>query len=190
MIALSVAAAVGAVAAQESLEGIAEYTVGARVLVATRGVVFYLWKLVWPAWLSPFYPLGEHTSLRSAEFLVPVFFCAAVTLVAVWQRKRTPVLLAAWGSYLALLLPVSGLVQVGGQAVADRYAYLAMVPVLLALGSGILWLWRRGSATIKAVLGVAHWRLAGLHGSEDAGADPSMARRSFTMERALVAFSK
>ena len=69
------------------------------------------------------------------EFLVPVLFCVAVTVVAVWQRKRTPVLLAAWGSYLALLLPVCGLVQVGGQAVADRYAYLAMVPVLLVLGS-------------------------------------------------------
>jgi hypothetical protein len=154
VIALSVAAAVGAVAAQERLEGIAEYTLGTRMLVATRGVVFYLWKLVWPAWLSPFYPLGEHVSLWSAEFLVPVLFCAVVTIVAVWQRKRAPVLLAAWGGYLALLLPVSGLVQVGGQAVADRYAYLAMVPALLALGSGVLWLWRRESAMIKAVLWV------------------------------------
>jgi hypothetical protein len=53
------------------------------------------------------------------------------------------------GSYLALLLPVCGLVQVGGQAVADRYAYLAMVPVLLALGSGLLWMWRRGPVPIK-----------------------------------------
>ena len=154
MIALSAAAAVGAVAAQPHVQEVVEDALGVRMLVATRGVVFYLWKLVWPAWLSPFYPLGEHASLWSAEFLVPVLFCAVVTIVAVWQRKRTPVLLAAWGSYLALLLPVSGLVQVGGQAVADRYAYLAMVPVLLALGSGVLWLWRRGPVVKVALCAV------------------------------------
>ena len=152
MIAMSAAAAVGAVASQERLEGMAEYTLGARMLVATRGVVFYLWKLVWPAWLSPFYPLNGQVSLRSVEFLAPVLICVVVTVVAVWQRKRAPVMLAAWWSYLALLLPVSGLVQVGGQAVADRYAYLAMAPVLVVFGSGALWMWRRGATTIKAVL--------------------------------------
>jgi tetratricopeptide (TPR) repeat protein len=144
MIALSGAAAVGAIAAQVHLEGIAESALGSRVLIAARGAVFYLWKLVWPAWLSPFYPLSGPVNLRSVEFLAPLLICIVVTVVAVWQRKRAPVLLSAWWSYLALLLPVCGLVQSGGQAVADRYAYLAMAPVLLALGSGALWIWRRG----------------------------------------------
>jgi hypothetical protein len=152
MIALSAMAAMGAVAAQEHLEGLVEYTFWARVLVATRGVVFYLWKLVWPVWLSPFYPLDSHISLQGEEFLVPLLFCVVVTVVAVWQRNRVPALAAAWWSYLALLGPVLGLLQVGGQAVADRYAYLAMVPALLALGSVILWLWRRGAILFKMVL--------------------------------------
>jgi hypothetical protein len=152
MIALCGAAAVGAVAAQEHLEGLGEYTFGARVLVSMRGVVFYLWKLIWPAWLSPFYPLTGQISLRSEEFLVPVLFCVVVTTMVAWQRNRAPVLAAAWWSYLAVLGPVLGLVQVGGQAVADRYAYLAMVPALIALGSALLWLWRRGSMLFKAVL--------------------------------------
>jgi tetratricopeptide (TPR) repeat protein len=152
MIVLSAAAAVGAVAAQEHLEGLVEYTFWARVLVAARGVVFYLWKLVWPAWLSPFYPLESHISLHSEEFLVPLLVCVVVTVVAVWQRNLVPALAAAWWSYLALLGPVLGLLQVGGQAVADRYAYLAMVPALIALSSAILWLWRRGSLLFKTVL--------------------------------------
>jgi tetratricopeptide (TPR) repeat protein len=152
MIVLSAAAAVGAVAAQEHLEGLVEYTFWARVLVATRGVVFYLWKLVWPAWLSPFYPLDSRISLHSEEFLVSLLFCVVVTVVMVWQRNLVPALAAAWWSYLALLGPVLGLVQVGGQAMADRYAYLAMVPALLALSSVILWLWRRGSILFKVVL--------------------------------------
>jgi protein O-mannosyl-transferase len=152
MIALCGAAAVGAVAAQEHLEGLGEYTLGARALAASRGVVFYLWKLIWPAWLSPFYPLTGQISLRSEEFLVPLLFCVVVTAVAVWQRNRLPAVAAAWWSYLAVLGPVLGLVQVGGQAVADRYAYLAMVPALIALGSVILWLWHRGSVLFKTVL--------------------------------------
>jgi len=152
MIVLCGTAAVGAMAAQEHLEGLGEYTLGARVLVASRGVVFYLWKLIWPTWLSPFYPLTGPISLRSEEFLVPLVFCTAVTGFVVWQRNRAPVLVAAWWSYLAVLGPVLGLVQVGGQSVADRYAYLAMVPALIALGSALLWLWHRGSVLFKAVL--------------------------------------
>ncbi|MGO9243795.1 MAG: tetratricopeptide repeat protein [Verrucomicrobiia bacterium] len=149
VIALSAAVSVGAIGARQQLEGLAENALTTRLLVAARGVVFYLWKLVWPSWLSPFYPLSDSVSLRSVEFLVPVLFCVGVTVVAVWGRKRMPVLLAAWVSYLALLLPMCGLVQVGGQAVADRYAYLPMVPVLLAFVAGILWMWRRGPVGVK-----------------------------------------
>jgi protein O-mannosyl-transferase len=151
MIALCVAAAVGAVAAQDHLAGLVEYTLWARVLVAARGMVFYLWKLAWPVWLSPFYPLDGVVTLQSKEFLVPLLFCVIVTAVAVWLRNRVPVLAAAWWSYLALLGPMSGIVQIGGQAVADRYAYMAMVPILIAFSSGILWLWRRGPVLFKMV---------------------------------------
>lgn len=152
MIVLSIAAAIGAVAAQEHLSELVEFTFWSRMLVATRGAVFYLWKLIWPAWLCPFYPLDSQISLRSEEFLVPFVFCVVVTVVAAWQRVRVPVLAAAWWSYLAVLGPVLGLLQVGGQAVADRYAYLAMVPALIAIGSGLIWLWRRGSMVFKTVL--------------------------------------
>jgi len=152
MIVMSGAAAVGAIAAQLYPEDVAESALWVRILVATRGAVFYLWKLVWPAWLSPFYPLGGQVSLHSPEFLVPFLVCLLVTGVAVWQWKKTPVLLTAWWSYLAVLLPVSGIAQSGGQAVADRYAYLAMVPALLAFASGAVCVWRRGPL-LKAALG-------------------------------------
>src|SRR5206468_1427817 len=95
-----------------------------RLLVAARSLVFYLWKIVWPAWLSPFYPLGENLRLAQAEFIVPVILCALIAMVG-W---RVPALRAAGLAYVALVLPVSGLFQTGGQAVADRFAYLAMVP--------------------------------------------------------------
>ena len=158
MIVMSGTAAVGAIAAQPHVEEVVEGKLGVRMLVAIRGVVFYLWKLVWPAWVSPFYPLSSQVSLRSVEFLAPLLICVVVTVVAVWQRKRAPLLLAAWGSYLALLSPVSGLVQSGGQAVANRYAYLAMAPALLVLGSGVLWIWRHATVVKVALCAaVAAW---------------------------------
>ena len=152
MIVLCGAAAVGAIAAQPHVEGLGEYALGPRLLVAARGMVFYLWKLVWPGWLSPFYPLTYHVSLGTAEFLVPLLACVAITVVAIWQRKRAPVIAAAWASYLAILLPESGLVQSGGQAVANRYAYLPMVPVLLAFGCGLVWIWRRVPVAVRAII--------------------------------------
>ena len=149
MIALSALASIGAIGARVQMHELSQDPLGVRLLVAAHGMAFYSWKLVWPYWLSPFYPFSNHVSLWDRTFLPAVLFCLAVTLVAVWGWKRMPVMAAAWGSYLALLLPVCGLVQVGGQAMADRYAYLAMVPVLIGLGSGLLWLWRRVPVPIK-----------------------------------------
>ena len=151
LFAFSALAAVGAVAAQERLEGLASYSLWERLLVAARGLVFYVWKLIWPAGLSPFYPQPATIELRNVEFLAPLMVCVVVTVVAAWQRHRVPLLAAACWSYIVLLLPVSGLVQVGRQAEADRYAYLAMVPVLVALGVGLLWLWRRGPVAVRAI---------------------------------------
>ena len=113
-----------------------------RILVAGRALIFYLWKLAWPAWLCPFYPLGGAVSLSQAEFWVPLALVAAITGLVVWLGKRARGLLAAWCAYVALLVPVSGLSQVGMQAVGDRFMYQAMLPPLLVLGWGAVWLWQ------------------------------------------------
>jgi tetratricopeptide (TPR) repeat protein len=123
-----------------------------RCLVAARGFVFYLWKLIWPGWLCPFYPLGGTVSFSQAEFLVPVILVAVISVLVIWLRRRAPALLAAWCSYLALLVPASGLMQTGSQAVADRFMYLAMLAPLLALGWGGIWLWRRIRAVGRCAL--------------------------------------
>lgn len=112
-----------------------------RLLVAARGLVFYVWKLVWPEWLSPFYPLGEWNDWGQVEFVLPVIVCVIVTGAVVMTWRRAPQWAAAWGAYVALVAPVSGLFQAGGQAVADRFAYLPVLPALLLAGGGWL-LWR------------------------------------------------
>ena len=145
---------------------------GARLLVAVRGVIFYLWKLIWPAWLSPYYPLGGTITLAQAEFWVPTAAFAAVTVLLVWWRRRVPALMTGWVAYLAWLLPVSGLFQSGAQAAADRFAYLAIVPVLILIASGGWWLWRRlsqfGRLAMVALI-VAEFLFLGIRSRQQIG---------------------
>jgi tetratricopeptide (TPR) repeat protein len=91
----------------------------------------YLWKTVWPADLAVFYPLPQHIALPdvAAAALVLVLISAAV-----WQaRKRSPCLLVGWLWFLGALVPVIGLVQVGDQAMADRYTYFPLIGIFIAV---------------------------------------------------------
>jgi hypothetical protein len=75
--------------------------------------------------------------------------------VSVCCRRRIPAVAAAWVGYAVFILPVSGLMQTGGQTVAARYAYLAIVPLLLLAGSAVVWLWRRTGIIIRVALASA-----------------------------------
>ena len=114
-----------------------------RVFLMVQSLTFYPWKLVWPWWLSPNYPIGSGFSLRLPSVFASALGVAGVTALSIWRRRRTPALAAGWGAYVMFILPVSGLVQTGPWAVADRYAYVAMLPLLLLAGGAAVWLWRR-----------------------------------------------
>jgi tetratricopeptide (TPR) repeat protein len=116
---------------------------------------------MWPTWLSPFYPLAGRISLASPEFFVPALVLVGLSVLA-W---RYPVWRAAWLSYLALLLPVSGLTQFGTQSVANRHAYVATVPLLLAIAGGAVWLYQRAPVAGRVgLLAVGLVVVAGLAG--------------------------
>ena len=123
-----------------------------RVFLAVQSLTFYPWKLVWPAWLSPYYPRHLGFSLRPSLVVASALCVGVVTVLSVWRRRQTPALLAGWGAYVILILPMSGLAQTGGQAVADRYAYLAMVPLLLLASGAAVCLWRRCPAVARTGL--------------------------------------
>ncbi len=110
--------------------------VATRLLVAVKGYGFYLYKMAWPLELAPLYPYPESAKAVLPFAALSAVVIAALTALAVraWKTTRAP--LALWSCYLVLLLPVMGLVKVGEQSAADRYTYLASVPVLL--GAGLL----------------------------------------------------
>jgi tetratricopeptide (TPR) repeat protein len=88
----------------------------------------YLWKAVLPAGLAVFYPPGFLT-LWSPMAAGSVLL--AISILAWRERTRKPYLLIGWLWYLGTLVPVIGIVQVGSQAMADRYAYIPLIGIFV-----------------------------------------------------------
>jgi tetratricopeptide (TPR) repeat protein len=110
-------------------------TLGERVLAAARAAYFYLEKMLVPKGLAPFYPTFLPITIEARDLLVLAAF-VAILVSCLWTARRSLLLVSLWSSYLVMLFPVLGLVKVGTQAAADRYAYLAILGPLLLIGLG------------------------------------------------------
>lgn len=107
-----------------------------RLANAACAVVRYGAKFLMPIDLAVLYPHPGHWPVQQVGFAVVCIAGASAVAAGQWQRR--PWLLFGWLWFLGTLVPVSGLVQVGVQSMADRYTYLPMLGVQIAL----LWTWR------------------------------------------------
>jgi Flp pilus assembly protein TadD len=136
---LSIASAVGTMIVQNEGVGLVRLEVlplAWRITNALAAYLVYIWQMIWPANLALAYhhpgKLPVWQVAGTAALLI------AITLGAFALRKRSPYLIVGWGWYLIMLLPVIGLVQVGGQAHADRYTYLPQIGIYIAVTWGIV----------------------------------------------------
>ena len=106
-----------------------------RVVNATVSYAAYLVKMIWPAGLSVYYPY--RTTVSPWVLLASLTFLTVVSVVVLRCRRRCPYLLVGWFWFLGTLVPVIGLVQVGGQAMADRYTYIPLIGPFIMLAWGI-----------------------------------------------------
>jgi Flp pilus assembly protein TadD len=175
LLALSAASSIATAWAQHAggaMPGDELVPLGARLANAAVAYVAYLRKAIWPADLCAYYPHPE--TIPVAAVAASVLLLAAVTGLALWGAARGQRYLAVgWLWFLGMLVPVIGLVQVGGQAMADRYTYLPLVGPFVAVVWGIAELaegrrWTRwlaaGAVALLAALAVCsalqlrHWR--------------------------------
>lgn len=105
---------------------------GVRVANALVAMVAYLVKMVVPVNLAVFYPHPEG-KLPEWETIGAFVLLAAMTYGAVRLRKKRPYLIVGWLWYVITLIPVIGLVQVGMQAMADRYTYIPLIGIFVAI---------------------------------------------------------
>jgi protein O-mannosyl-transferase len=99
-----------------------------RLANAIGSYMRYVKLAFWPLRLAVFYPHPQ-THLTTWEVLAAFLFLAVVTWLVIGARRR-PYLLVGWFGFLITLLPMIGLVQVGAQGMADRYAYLPFIGCL------------------------------------------------------------
>jgi len=137
------------------------YTLLSRLGKAGIAYLAYLGKMAWPVDLAPLYPFSKH---HPSTLAIGGAALALVLLtLAAWRwRRQSPWLLAGWLWYLLTLLPVIGIIQVGHHAIADRYTYIPLTGVFVALVWSVPLLlpalpWRRsilggGFAILLAVL--------------------------------------
>lgn len=102
-----------------------------RAANAALACVRYVGKTFWPRNLAVFYPHPEHPPVgqTAAAALLLVVLCGLA--LACWRRR--PFVTVGWFWFLGTLVPVLGLVQVGMQAMADRYTYLPLVGLFIVL---------------------------------------------------------
>ncbi len=124
--------AVIAARAEGAVVSVAALPLTARVVNALVGAATYLAKTVWPTNLACFYPpIKEHSP---ALVLGAALLLGALTGLALFGRRRW--LVVGWFWFLVTLAPVIGLVQVAGQARADRYTYIPLIGVFVLVAWG------------------------------------------------------
>ena len=165
---LAAASCVATILAQgKAIQSIERIPILPRLANALVSYADYLRLFVCPMRLAAFYPHPEN-GLSTAEIAGALVVLAGISAAAVLWRRKHPYLLVGWLWYLGMLVPAIGLVQVGAQAMADRYTYLPQIGLVLAV-VGVLdricrplayrrWIVGVASGLLLAVLMAAAWQ--------------------------------
>jgi tetratricopeptide (TPR) repeat protein len=139
-----------------AVHSLQKYSLPDRIANAAVVYVLYLKQMLWPAGLAAFYPHPQN-AIPAWYALGAGCLVALVSLVALRQARSHPYGIVGWFWYLGTLVPVIGLVQIGDQQMADRYTYLPLIGIFVA----VTWLaadaaagkaWQRGALCAAAAL--------------------------------------
>jgi tetratricopeptide (TPR) repeat protein len=132
LLAFCVASAVITIIAQraQAIQSFEIYPFTGRLENALYSYASYVWKTFWPTPLAFLYPYPREGRAAWQLGLAALFLVGVSVLV--WKLRRTrPYLATGWLWYLGTLVPVIGIIQVGDQAMADRYAYIPLIGIFV-----------------------------------------------------------
>jgi len=125
-----------------SLEIVQRGDVASRVVAAGYSAIFYLVKTAIPVNIIPCYPSPHPFNWTDPTYAISALATLGISIVCFALRRRYPSVLAAWAAYLVILVPNSGLVRFTTQLAADRYGYVALMPLIALLAGGFFGLAR------------------------------------------------
>jgi len=112
------------------------YPVKIRIGNGLVSYVSYIGQMVWPRGLAVFYP-HPGTHLPGWHAVGAGLLLACISIAVIRAARRHPYLAVGWLWYLGTLVPVIGLVQVGAQAMADRYTYVPLIGLFVIIAWSI-----------------------------------------------------
>jgi protein O-mannosyl-transferase len=115
-----------------SVRSFEELPLSTRALNAILAYGLYLNHAVFPFGLAAYYP-HPGPQLSTANVAVAFVFLSGITVFAIWNWRRWPFLLVGWLWYIGGFFPMIGLVQLGSQQMADRYAYFPLLGLYIAI---------------------------------------------------------
>jgi tetratricopeptide (TPR) repeat protein len=131
------------------------FPLGGRIENAFVSYPRYLGKMCWPVNLAVLYPHPGHWPLLTT--VAAAIFILAASFVVMQLGKKYRYLGTGWFWFLGTLIPVIGLVQVGGQSMADRYTYVPLIGMFILVSWGAFQIFQRlkfPGAAMFAVAGV------------------------------------
>ncbi|MBT5305174.1 MAG: tetratricopeptide repeat protein [Candidatus Scalindua sp.] len=143
------------------------YSIQTRIINAFVAYTEYIVDMIWPVKLALLYP-HPGNSLQLWKGVVAGFALVLITILVIRKARRIPYLAVGWLWYIVTLIPVIGIVQVGSQAMADRYTYVTLIGLFIIIAWGandLLSKWRHRkiwlstlAAIILPVLIVLTWK--------------------------------
>jgi tetratricopeptide (TPR) repeat protein len=112
------------------------YPLAVRLENAVVAYVTYLVKMIFPRGLAVLYPHPQH-SLPVWETLGAALILISISALAIRTARRHPYFALGWSWYVTTLIPVIGIVQVGVQGIADRYTYVPLIGIFMAIAWGV-----------------------------------------------------
>ncbi len=172
LFALSILAGIMAyIAAQKvgTVRSIEVLSLPVRIGNAFVSYVTYIGKMILPINLTVLYPHPGHVVLW--QVMGAAILLIAITAAVILKLKKSPYLAMGWFWYLGTLVPVIGFVQVGAQAMADRYTYIPMIGLFIMTAWGIAelsqkWKYRKEILAVSStltllVLALLTWKQVG-----------------------------
>ena len=139
---LAIASSIVTIWAQDkggSIASLQKVQLTERISNALISYIAYLGKIFWPVNLAVFYPYEYYAPIW--QVLGASLLLLAISTVVICLFRKAPFLAVGWLLYLGVLFPVIGLMQVGDQAMADRYTYFPSVGISVMVVWGIFYLW-------------------------------------------------
>jgi len=136
----------------ESVSSLEQYPLNVRVANALVSYVSYIKKTVWPDSLACFYP--HPGMLPGWQVAGACLLLVSISFLVIIAAGKRPFYAVGWLWYIGTLVPVIGLVQIGSQAMADRYTYVPLIGIFIIVAWGVPELWPRRyqSKTLLATL--------------------------------------